>query len=207
MSYSKFTIEELQKTFNLTIVETVGKFNDLPEIPPSQFLQEALQYYLPLAVAIGTEKARSELIIAPILFAIKKQLDNQISIFSGVEFNIDIEQGLNGFCDFIISCSSLQLLIEAPVVALVEAKNDNIKSGLAQCMAEMVAAQVFNQRENNEIPLIYGVVTTGTTWQFLELESQTMTVDLEEYSVKNLPKILGILTNFVSYSTVRMENK
>ncbi|RQH51450.1 hypothetical protein D5R40_05655 [Okeania hirsuta] len=202
MSYSKFTIEELQKTFNLTIVETVGKFNDLPEIPPSQFLQEALQYYLPLAVAIGTEKARSELIIAPILFAIKKQLDNQISIFSGVEFNIDIEQGLNGFCDFIISCSTLQLLIEAPVVALVEAKNDNIKSGLAQCMAEMVAAQVFNQRENNEIPLIYGVVTTGTTWQFLELESQTMTVDLEEYSVKNLPKILGILTNFVSYSTV-----
>ncbi|NET29391.1 hypothetical protein [Okeania sp. SIO1I7] len=199
MSYSKFTIEELQKTFNLTIVETVGKFNDLPEIPPSQFLQEALQYYLPLAVAIGTEKARSELIIAPILFAIKKQLNNQISIFSGVEFNIDIEQGLNGFCDFIISCSSLQLLIEAPVVALVEAKNDNIKSGLAQCMAEMVAAQVFNQRENNEIPLIYGVVTTGTTWQFLELESQTMTVDLEEYSVKNLPKILGILTNFVSY--------
>ncbi|NEN93699.1 MAG: hypothetical protein F6K48_34440 [Okeania sp. SIO3H1] len=202
MSYSKFTIEELQKTFNLTIVETVGKFNDLPEIPPSQFLQEALQYYLPLAVAIGTEKARSELIIAPILFAIKKQLNNQISIFSGVEFNIDIEQGLNGFCDFIISCSSLQLLIEAPVVALVEAKNDNIKSGLAQCMAEMVAAQVFNQRENNEIPLIYGVVTTGTTWQFLELESQTMTVDLEEYSIKNLPKILGILTNFVSYSTV-----
>ncbi|NEP07605.1 MAG: hypothetical protein F6K34_24115, partial [Okeania sp. SIO4D6] len=120
MSYSKFTIEELQKTFNLTIVETVGKFNDLPEIPPSQFLQEALQYYLPLAVAIGTEKARSELIIAPILFAIKKQLDNQISIFSGVEFNIDIEQGLNGFCDFIISCSTLQLLIEAPVVAVVE---------------------------------------------------------------------------------------
>ncbi|WP_367267921.1 hypothetical protein [Okeania sp. SIO2C9] len=130
--------------------------------------------------------------------AIKKQLNNQISIFYGVEFNVDIEQGLNGFCDFIISCSSLQLLIEAPVVALVEAKNGNIKSGLAQCMAEMVAAQVFNQRENNEIPLIYGVVTTGTTWQFLELESQTMTVDLEEYSVKNLPKILGILTNFVS---------
>ncbi|NEQ40522.1 MAG: hypothetical protein F6K40_31555 [Okeania sp. SIO3I5] len=199
MPYSKLTIEYLQKTFNLTIVETVGKFNDLPEIPPSQFLQEALEYYLPLAVAIGTEKARSELIIAPILFAIKKQLNNQISIFSGVEFNVDIEQGLNGFCDFIISRSTLQLLIEAPVVALVEAKNDNIKSGLAQCMAEMVAAQIFNQREDQEISLIYGVVTTGTIWQFLELESQTMTIDLEEYSVKNLPKILGILTSFVSY--------
>jgi len=48
------------------------------------------------------------------------------------------------------------------------------------------------------IPLIYGVVTTGTIWQFLELECQTMRVDLEEYSVKNLPKILGILTSFVN---------
>ncbi len=85
-------------------------------------------------------------------------------------------------------------------MALVEAKNDNIKSGLAQCMAEMVATQIFNQRKDNEIPLIYGVVTTGTIWQFLELKSQTITVDLEEYSVKNLSKILGILTSFVSNS-------
>ncbi|NEP40635.1 MAG: hypothetical protein F6K35_15910 [Okeania sp. SIO2H7] len=198
MPYSKFTIEKLKKTFNLTIVETLGKFNDFPEIPPSQSLQETLQYYIPLAVAIATEKARSELIIAPILFAIKKQLNNQISVFSGVEFNVDIERELNGFCDFIISRSTLQLLIEAPVVALVEAKNDNIKSGLAQCMAEMVAAQIFNQREDREFPSIYGVVTNGTLWQFLELESQTITIDLEEYSVKNLPKILGILTSFVS---------
>ncbi|MEB3342509.1 hypothetical protein [Okeania sp.] len=198
MPYSKFTIEELQKTFNLTIAETVGKFNNLSEITPSQFLQDALQYYLPFAVAIGTEKARSELIIAPILFAIKKHLNNQISIFSGVEFNVDIEQGLNGFCDFIISRSSLQILIQAPVVVLVEAKNDNIKLGLAQCMAEMIATKIFNQRENNEIPKIYGVVTTGTIWQFIELDFPTITVDLEEYSINNLPKILGILTSFVS---------
>jgi len=198
MLYSKFTIEELVKTFNLTMAETAGKFNDLPEIPPSQFLQEALQYYLPLAVAIGTEKVRSELIVAPILFEIKKQLNNRISVFSGTEFNVNVEQNLNGVCDFIISLSPLQLLIKAPVVALVEAKNDNIKSGLGQCMAEMVAAQIFNQREGNEIPKIYGAVTTGTAWQFLELESQNVTVDLEEYSINNLPKILGILTSFVS---------
>lgn len=198
MPYSKFTIEELEKTFNLTTAETAGKFNRLPEIPPSQFLQEALQYYLPLAIAISTEKARSELIVAPILFAIKKQLNDRISVFSGSEFNVNVELGLNGYCDFIISRSPRQLLIEAPVVALVEAKNDNIKSGFGQCMAEMVAAQIFNQRENNDIPKIYGVVTTGTAWQFLELESQNVTVDLEEYSINNLPKILGILTSFVS---------
>lgn len=81
---------------------------------------------------------------------------------------------------------------------MVEAKNDNLRNGLAQCMAEMVAAQIFNKSKGKEIPKIYGVVTTGTAWQFLELESQTIILDLEEYSVYDLPKILGILTSFVS---------
>ena len=81
---------------------------------------------------------------------------------------------------------------------MVEAKNDNLRNGLAQCMAEMVAAQIFNQSKGKEISKIYGVVTTGTAWQFLELEAQTIILDLEEYSVYNLPKILGILTSFVS---------
>ncbi|NEO55863.1 MAG: hypothetical protein F6K54_24005 [Okeania sp. SIO3B5] len=146
MVYSKFTLEELKQKFNITLTGSKGKFNNLPEVAPSKFLLEALEEYLPLAVAIGSEKARSELIVAPILVAIKKHLNQQISLFSGIEFNVDIELGLNGFCDFIISHSTQQFFIESPVIALVEAKNDNLKSGLAQCMAEMVAAQIFNQR-------------------------------------------------------------
>jgi hypothetical protein len=109
-----------------------------------------------------------------------------------------MELGLNGFCDFLLSLSPEQLLIEAPVVALVEAKNDNLRSGLAQCIAEMVGARIFNQSKGNEIPKIYGAITTGTNWQFLELEAQTIFFDLEEYSLNNLPKVLGILTSFVS---------
>ena len=97
-----------------------------------------------------------------------------------------------------ISRSRLQTIIQTPVIALVEAKNDNIKSGFGQCLAEMVAAQIFNQRQSNEVPKIYGVITTGTIWQFLELEAQTATLDLQEYSLERLPKILGILSSFVS---------
>ncbi len=108
------------------------------------------------------------------------------------------EQGLNGFCNFIISRSTRQFLIEAPVVALVKAKNNNLKSGFSQCIAEMVAAQIFNQRKGNNVNKISGVVTTGTVWQFLELESETITVDLEEYSINNLSKICGILISLVS---------
>ncbi|NES89465.1 MAG: hypothetical protein F6K13_09735, partial [Okeania sp. SIO2B9] len=84
------------------------------------------------------------------------------------------------------------------IVTLVEAKNDNIKSGFDKCIAEMVAAQIFNQNKGNDIRKIYGAITTGTAWQFLELEAQTLVLDLEEYSIKNLPQILGILTSFVS---------
>ncbi len=199
MPYSKFTLEEVLTNFHLKVVENLGKFNQLPEVYPSQFLQEALEYYLPLATAIASEKARSEFIIAPILAEVKKISNNQISLFSGIEFNVNPELGLNGFCDFIISLSTQQIVLKAPVITLVEAKNDNLRNGLAQCMAEMVAAQIFNQDKGKEIPKIYGVVTTGTAWQFIELEAQTIIIDLEEYSVYNLPKILGILTSFVSY--------
>ena len=198
MPYSKFTLEELKQKFNIILTTNKGKFNNLPEVSPSQFLLDALEEYLPLAVAIGSEKARSELIVAPILVAVRKHLNQQISLFSGIEFNIDTELGLNGFCDFIISNSMQQLFIESPVITLVEAKNDNLKSGLAQCIAEMVAAQIFNQRQGNNISKIYGAITTGTVWQFLELEGETVVLDLQEYSVENLPKIFGILSSFLS---------
>ena len=198
MPYSKFTLEEVLTNFNLTLVENLGKFNNLPEVAPSKLLEETLEDNIPLAVAIGTEKARSELIVSPILVAVRKHLNKQISLFSGIEFNVNIELGLSGFCDFIISLSSLQTIIKAPVVTLVEAKNDNIKSGFGQCLAEMVAAQIFNKNKGNQISQIYGAITTGTAWQFLELEGENVVLDLEEYSLKNLPKLLGVLISFVS---------
>ncbi|NJL03240.1 MAG: hypothetical protein HC838_03550 [Spirulinaceae cyanobacterium RM2_2_10] len=198
MPYSKFTFESALQQFDLTLIEELGRFDDLPAVAPSPLLAETLEDNIPLAVAIATEKARSELIVSPILVAIRKHLHNQISLFSGVDFNVDPELGLSGFCDFIISRSSLQTIVQAPVLALVAAKNDNIKSGFGRCLAAMVAAQIFNQAQGNFIPKVYGAITTGTLWQFLELEARTVVLDLEEYSLKNLPKLLGILVVFAS---------
>jgi hypothetical protein len=193
MSYSQFTIELIKTNFGITISEIFGIFSNIPEVEYSDFLAQTLQEYVPLALSIDTEKARSEFIVAPILFEIKKQSPEQISLFSGKEFNVDLEKGLTGFCDFLISRSPEQLLIEAPVFAVVEAKNDNIQSGLGQCMAEMVAAQLFNERKKNEIKTIYGVVTTGSIWKFMKLEGQVIEIDLNEYFLNNVGKILGIL--------------
>ena len=197
MPYSQFTIEEIKTKFDITISERFGIFADIQEIEYSDFLKQSLQEYLPLALAINTEKARSELIIMPILVEIKRQLASQISIFSGKDFSVEPTQGLTGFCDFLISLSPEQLVIEAPVVTLVEAKNDNIQSGLGQCMAEMIAAQIFNQRKGKQISTIYGVVTTGTNWKFLTLKGQVIEIDLNEYFINQLGKILGILKSLI----------
>ncbi|MGA1626120.1 MAG: hypothetical protein ACO4AJ_10935, partial [Prochlorothrix sp.] len=173
-----------------------------PPRPPSDYLILTLKRNLNLAVAINTEKARSELIIAPILLELKQQYYEKISLFSGVDFTVDSEQGLNGICDFLISLSPEQLLIRAPVLTLVEAKNENLKSGFAQCMAEMIAAQRFNQQRGNPIDPIYGVVTIGTIWRFLVLSDRQVTVDTTEYFIKDIDQILGILNTMVTTTMV-----
>ncbi len=75
---------------------------------------------------------------------------------------------------------------------LVEAKDNDIKLGLGQCVAEMVADQVFNDRKGQS-QTIYGVVSTGTLWKFLTLEAETLKIDRTEYFIAQLEEILGIL--------------
>lgn len=200
MSYSQFSIETVEAAFGITITEAVGIFADIPPVKYSEFLAQILKKYLPLALAIATEKSRSELILTPVLVELKEQLQNQISLFSGREFNVSPEKGLNGYCDFIISKSPEQIIIKSPVVVLIEAKNDNIQSGLGQCIAEMIAAQLFNQQKGNEIPTVYGTVTTGTNWKFMRLTGQIVEIDLNEYFISDLGKILGILKSFCNSS-------
>ncbi len=99
----------------------------------------------------------------------------------------------NEICDFLISQSAEQLAIEAPAIIVVEAKREDIKPEMGQCLAEMVAAQKFNQMGDRAIPIIYGCVTTGTAWRFLKLEGSTVTVDLSDYPLPPVDHILGIL--------------
>ncbi|MEB3282041.1 MAG: hypothetical protein VKK42_24290 [Lyngbya sp.] len=204
MPYSQFTIEQIKDNFEISLVETVASFANIPEVEYSQFLQETLDYNIPLALAIASEKARSEMIITPILIEVKKQLDSKISLFSGKEFEVDAALGLTGFCDYLISLSPEQLVVESPIIAVVEAKNDRIETGLGQCMAEMIAAQIFNQRKKNEIKTIYGVVTTGSLWKFMKLEGKTIEVDLNEYFLNPVGKIIAIFKAAITSNSVLM---
>ncbi|BAZ28070.1 hypothetical protein NIES4074_05010 [Cylindrospermum sp. NIES-4074] len=193
MAYSDFTLSKFKKSFNIHIDEENDLFANINPIQISEQLKSYLEETTELALAINTEKARSEMIITPILLEVRRKANYQISLFSGTELNVDAEKGLNGYCDFVISRSKEQLTINAPVMIIVEAKNENIKGGLGQCMAAMLAAQLFNEQEGNEIKTIYGAVTTGDIWKFLKLEGTDMFIDLNNYYIKELNKILGIL--------------
>ena len=195
MSYSDFTLDTVQTTFDLTLHEQPRLFADVPERVASSLLTEILRENLPLALGSNTEKSRSEMLISPVLVELRKQLNHQISLFSGVDFTIDVAKGLNGSCDFLIGQSPEQLFVKAPVVAIVEAKKENLVAGLGQCVAEMIAANLFNQRKQNQIPTIYGTVTSGTNWRFLKLQDTVVSIDLDEYYLDNVNKILGILAN------------
>ena len=193
MSYRDFTLKEVTRRFGLSIAASESLFAGAPEVEPSPLLRELLREYLPLARAINTEKARSEFLIAPILAEVRARLGHRISLFSGVEFAVAPEQGLNGFCDFILARSPEQQFLTAPLVAIVEAKNENLKAGLGQCIAAMVGARVFNEREGVPIGSIYGAVTSGTLWQFLRLDGPRIRLDEREYHlVERLATILGI---------------
>lgn len=193
MAYGEFTLRKVKQAFGLTTVEGSGFFPPLEPIFPSEMLSAFLEESLPLAVATGSEKARSELIISPILVELRKILNRKVSLFSGEDFSVDASVGLTGVCDFLISRSQEQLTIEAPAVVIIEAKKADLNSGIGQCIAEMVAAQKFNAENNQPIATIYGSVTSGTAWRFLKLEEQTVTVDLRDYPLPPTEVILGIL--------------
>jgi hypothetical protein len=198
MPYSKFTLSRVVEDFELVVREESNLFAAIDPVKPTPLLQEILLENVPWAVAVGSGKARSEAIINPVLLEVKRQLGGQIGVFSDEEFNVDVAADLNGFCDFLISRSSEQLYIKAPVLMLVEAKKEDLKPALGQCLAEMVAAQRFNTMKDRSIETIYGVVTSGTVWRFLQLTEKVVSIDLTDYPLLPVDNVLGVLVSMLT---------
>lgn len=192
MPYSKFSLKDVKNKLGIRIVESEKIFSDEYNCEISEFLKISLEKYVSLALAVNTEKSRSEWIIAPILAELKEKLKEKISLFSGKELDVDPELGLDGYCDYIVSLSPEQYYISAPVLTIVEAKKEDIVEGLGQCVATMYAAHIFNEREQSVIPFIYGAVTTGTDWKFLKLENKTVYIDRDVYYLKQIETLMGI---------------
>jgi hypothetical protein len=191
MAFADFAFPQVQHELGLTLHEMDLFASAAPVVVRAEF-QASLDLGTGVALSINTEKARSEFIIAPVLLELLRHIGNRLGLFSGVPLEGDAARGLNGICDFLLTTSGHQLMVAAPIVAIVEAKNDNLLSGLGQCIAAAVAARMVNEREGSPGRIVYGAVTTGSAWKFLKLDGTSLTIDRRDYYIDNVGKILGI---------------
>ena len=197
MAYSQFKIRDLSSKLGLAIQKGDIIFPEkLPAVTPSAWLQQTLA--MSRRVALTSEKARSELLVSPILMELLSRNDYAFSVLSGINLDADTQQGLNGECDFILSALPNLLDISHPIFALVEAKDNDIDQGIPQCAAQMYGARLYNAQENAPNDTIWGCVTTGTEWQFLKLSGTEITANTDLYHISQLPILLGILQNIIN---------
>ena len=195
MSYSDFkTLKQVNKELGIVIKAENELYIHVEPVELTQWFIDTMKMAYTRAIRINTESARQALIVDHVLMELNQHVN--ISFFLENTFNIDSSKGLTGNPDGIISYSNNQLYITSPVVVLVEAKKSDLGSGLAQCIAEMEAARIFNEKEDNNIPMVYGVVTDGALWQFLSLKDNIAIVDSYLYHFGDGSQIVGILKSF-----------
>lgn len=153
ISFQQFTFPQVRDDLGLTLHDA-DLFFAVPPFPVREEFAAFLRDGVTLAVANSTEKAKSEFIIAPVLLELRRALGPRFFLFSGVEWEADASRGLNGYCDFILTKGESQFVLNAPFAAIVEAKNDLIRTGLGQCIATMYGAQICNQRAGHAIARI-----------------------------------------------------
>jgi hypothetical protein len=194
-SYSHFDYDDL-KDLGLQVGEKAFMHEiKYTAITPSDYLKTTIQRNL--RRKLGSEKAKSEFLISPILSELEELNLERFAFYSGYKFNVEPKQGLSGFCDFVLSFEPTAFRIEAPVFCIVEAKNENLESGIPQCVAELYAAQIFNNRVSKPRPILYGAVTFGHEWKFIRFIGSEAQVDTSVFYLNQLGQILGIMQYIV----------
>lgn len=168
-------------------------------IEPSNWFAQTLQWAN--RTALSNEKVKSERIISPILTEVHKFYQRNISLFSGEELNIPPENDLNGVCDFFFCASPDAYLLEAPLTALAEAQNEDMDYGIAQYSAQMLAAQMFNRKEERAIEHIWGCATTAHEWRFLQLHDRQLSIGSETYFRQSIATLLGAFAQIIQNSS------
>lgn len=190
MGYNDFTFDSLLAAFNLSLAQA-SLFAHVPRIDPSPWLSDTLRKGR--SIAFYSIKSRSEFIVAPVLLTCQEMLQGECSLYSGIRLDVDPEKGLKGECDFILAKAPPTPALRAPLLVIIEAKKNDIEEGLAQCAAQMIAARLFNERHKEPLSEVFGCVTTGEAWQFLQLRGQELVVDADRYYLTEVSAVLGIL--------------
>jgi len=195
-TYSNYTLQDIATQFSITNKRQV-LFNNIEPVEISDWLKTALQTAEELPVK--SEKARSELIVTPILIELRNRNEKYFTIYSGDTLNADEEKGLKGECDFMLAKDTGSFDINIPIIQVVEAKKNDLEIGIPQCAAQMVGADVFNRKKGVELPAIYGCVTTGDNWLFMKLEGKQIFIDIKKYYLGDVPELMGVFQHVITF--------
>jgi hypothetical protein len=195
-------LARVQTDFGIIVQSGPNLFGHIPPVAVPAALADWLVRKRGLAVTINTEKARSEMLVAPLLTEAWEIGNGRLALYSGVTFDVSPAEGLNGACDFILGRPPQLDTVTAPVMMITEAKNESIMGGLGQCAAAMVAALRFNRTRQPDVTTVYGCVTDGEGWKFLRLTGTALEVDTAEYLISHPDRILGVILHFVGLAPI-----
>lgn len=150
---------------------------------------------------LHSEMVIRETLISPVLSEVYSYYKPRLTFFSSEELkyvpdpqkSIAGEVELGGTCDYVIGGRPDMRRIQAPILAVVEAKKEDFETGTWQCAAELYACRLLNLRAGVTFPYYYGCVTSGKVWKFICLEGEFLITDAFDYSLSdNLPRLLGV---------------
>ncbi|HET9503701.1 MAG TPA: hypothetical protein VFO93_09175 [Hymenobacter sp.] len=207
MAYSDFTLDRLIREFGVKVRGERSLFTEVVPREPSAWLVESLARAN--NIGFGSEKSRSERLVSPVLMELSNLNHDSFAIISGANLDIDASRGLNGECDFILSFTRLQDLVQAPIFCITEAKKQDVEMGTAQCAAQLLGAAQLNSRAQQPIVTLYGCSTTGLEWRFLRLELETMTLVIDEtrYLINETARLLGVLQQILDWQLFALRSE
>lgn len=156
------------------------------------------------------------MVVSPILLELIDRNSDFFTFYSGENLPADRSRGLVGesesrTCDFFISRNTGSFAINMPILAIIEAKRDNLEAGVDQCAAQLYGASLINQGLGHPVPVYYGCVTNardGSTlrWLFLKLQHDQYVIDNRRYQLDRLPELLGIFQHILDFYRALLAN-
>jgi hypothetical protein len=194
MAYSDFTIDRLTQEFGVDFLGA-SLFEAAESSAPSAWLTETLA--LARRSGFGTDKARTERLVSPVLAELARRNQYEVAVISGESLDVAPERGLTGTCDFALSFTKVQDFINAPVCCIVGARTRENDNGVVECAAQLVGASLLHARDKKRSSPLYDCATTGVEWQFMKLEGNVCTLHEARYYTLDLPRLLGVLQHIV----------
>ena len=190
MAFSNYkNIAQVQKKFKIKHIEE--SFISIVEINiPSEFQQD-FEFIRQNIDIFTSEAARCETIIFPILKEVYKNYYQHLALW--IQKYIAYDDDLQGTPDYLLAAKSElgKKVLENPLLAVVEAKQNDFEQGWGQCLAELVALQKLNNLATEFT--YYGIVSDGNLWQFGKLRGQLFVQETSSFTLDQLEHIFGAL--------------